>query len=1082
LSPWERSFSELAASVFRRNAGRLALLAVFLVIASLDAAAGERIPLLRKSSGGRFVPAGSRRSDGPLPRSRVFGFDGVSTRDLLRRPPAPIGALAAAAGETDTVRVLLIRIAFRTDRMDELSSISTGGEFDLTPDGGEIIDPTPHDRDYFDSHLLALRNYYHFQSCGRLEIVWDILPEGLEESYKLSDPADYGPGTVDLWTVERLVAFFRDGVLAADEALASQGYPMRIGDYDAIVIAHAGANLQSDVDYDTPNDIPSFFARLGDEDIFTVDGGETLIEDGSVIPETASQDGFLGGVAAVLFHEFGHQLGLPDLYNVYTNNPAVGVWDIMDSGGLVGAYIEDDEGGIHYAEGFIPTGLSAWCKAFLGWAEVRTVETFENAIELSATEKCPAELVRVEASSDEYFLVENRAAELDALPTLPIVDENGVIIGMGNCLNCDGGIPDEPEWELTNGYDLLLPTESDVIANDGGPGLLVWHIDEGLIEERWEENLVNTYSPLGISLVEASGIVDLGDPYSYFWMGWYDDAYFAGNNTVLSDSTIPAAWSNWHVPTGVRIEDVSARDTLMTFGAGVRDLLATRPNPAGGSEAPFGFMPPADGFEAVIVDRRGRIWGTDGGPPLLELGAAPMTPPARSELFDGAVDALIVADDTGRVHAIRTDDWTEWEGWPYQCDTTLVSHPVAAHTETGNIILFSDMRGLINLVSQDGAQVSGTAPGPLTGGERYLGNLVLATDSDGTARGLFAVSAAPPGQARVHGWDIVPGVGGSLDLVGMEGYPVGLPLGPADLSGDVVLVGGEIDQGVPGFEMCVLAMETGRVVLCGDGGILFDRNREESITALPALLDLDGDSRLDILYCDERSVYAVSPAGANLSGWPRNINEIVPLTWDEMPAGSVTGVISSTGGAVLVGSRYGLLFVFDSEGAPRAGCPKKLSRGLGSGVDILSTSRVAYLDGGSVRWRSLPLVPSDDGTSWTTAFGDYARSAFAGASEGWVATAEEWLSLSRDLVVYPNPSNGERIGFHFTAPEEGTARVEVMTLTGELVLSEQKSLGGGQDEIIVSMTGKASGIYLCRLVVTSGGRNVEAYRKLAIVR
>ena len=245
-------------------------------------------------------------------------------------------------GDVDTVRVLLIRIAFLSDREDGLSSIATGGEFDLTPDGQAIIDPTPHDKNYFDSHLLAMRNYYHFQSCGRLEVAWDILPDGREESYKLSDLADYGPGTADLWTVDRLVNLFRDGVLAADQALASEGYPVRFSDYDAIILAHAGANLQSDIDYDTPNDIPSFFARLGDDDQFTVDGGETLILDGSVIPESGSQDGILGGVAAVLFHEFGHQLGLPDLYNIYTSNPTVGVWDIMDSGGLVGAYIDDE--------------------------------------------------------------------------------------------------------------------------------------------------------------------------------------------------------------------------------------------------------------------------------------------------------------------------------------------------------------------------------------------------------------------------------------------------------------------------------------------------------------------------------------------------------------------------------------------------------------------------------------------------------------------------------------------------------------------------------------------------------------------
>ncbi|MCK4350695.1 MAG: hypothetical protein KAX13_07545, partial [Candidatus Krumholzibacteria bacterium] len=175
-----------------------------------------------------------------------------------------------------------MRVSFKNDREPSLSSISTRGNFDLTVNGSQIVDPTPHNKDYFNSHMTGLRNYFYYQSCGRLEIVWDIIPEGLDESYKLSDIADYGPGTTEVWTVERLVWFFRDAVEKADSSLASLGYPVRFGDYDAIILAHAGANLQSDIDYDTPNDIPSFFARLGDEDRFTVDGGETVIVDGSV--------------------------------------------------------------------------------------------------------------------------------------------------------------------------------------------------------------------------------------------------------------------------------------------------------------------------------------------------------------------------------------------------------------------------------------------------------------------------------------------------------------------------------------------------------------------------------------------------------------------------------------------------------------------------------------------------------------------------------------------------------------------------------------------------------------------------------
>jgi M6 family metalloprotease-like protein len=1075
----------LALTGFRKRTERLALFGSLLLFASALEAEIHSIPLLKKTSSGQLVSRGRLEAKTEVPVSRIFSFDAVSTRKLLSRSPRVTGALEAQAQEIAVLKVLLLRVSFETDREDRLSSISTGGDFDLTPGGESIIDPTPHDKDYFNSHMIALNNYYRFQSCGKLEITWDILPDGLDESYKLKDIADYGPGTVDLWTTDRLVAFFRETIEEADRVLSSEGYPVRFGDYDAIILAHAGANLQSDVSYDTPNDIPSFFARLGPEDQFTVDGGETVIVDGSVIPETATQDGFIGGISAVLIHEFGHQLGLPDLYNIRTNNPTVGVWDIMDSGGLVGAYIEDDEGNVQYAEGFMPTGLSAWSKVFLGWASVDTVETFSETLALSATEKCPAGVARIEASSDEYFLVENRAAELDDFPTMPLADENGVIIGMANCLNCDGGLPEVPEWELTNGYDLLLPTEFDSISHDGGPGLLIWHVDDSLIAERWEENVINTFFPFGISLLEAGGVVDLGDPYSYFWMGWYDDAYYEGNNATLSDSTMPASWSNWHVPTGVRVERISPRDTLMTLGAGIRRLRATRTNPAMQDLSPRGFVPLEGGFEALLVGGDGRIWRADGESPLYSIGAPPLSPPVLAEDFDASGDAMVVADTEGAVHVVSLEGATVPDGWPFEADTALVSHPVFARTDLGSRVFFTDMDGHLHIVSGDGLEDAASPAGP-PAGDRFVGNMVLATAEDGTAERLYAISAElePEARAWLIGWELAAGAGDLLSLVPLEGFPLSVPLAGGEIEGEVVLVGGDIDPGEPGDELYILAMDTGSLFLCGRRGIISERHREVRLTTIPALLDLNGDSYLDILYSDGRSVFAVTPSGANLTGWPRKLADVFPVTWSVTVHGAITGVSSPEGSLVVIGADFGLLYAFDGRGRIAPGFPRKVSSGFDSGIDLVpgEATGMAYVDGGYVRWRDAPADIGIDQGAWFTSWGDHSRTAYAQGSEGWIETADEWLQLASRLIVYPNPSSGDRIAFHFSAPEEGEALLEVMTTTGELVLEERKRLDGGEDEFVVSMAGKASGIYLCRLVVTSDGRSVEAYRKFAIVR
>jgi hypothetical protein len=194
---------------------------------------------------------------------------------------------------------------------------------------------------------------------------------------------------------------------------------------------------------------------------------------------------------------------------------------------------------------------------------------------------------------------------------------------------------------------------------------------------------------------------------------------------------------------------------------------------------------------------------------------------------------------------------------------------------------------------------------------------------------------------------------------------------------------------------------------------------------------------------------------------------------------------SSSGGLVLLGTDYGLLYALDGRGRPLNGFPRKMSSTFTSSIDILPRPdgvRILYTDGGYVRWRSVPSNARIGTNSWSTTWGDLSRSAYAPPSEGWIGASDQWLQLADRFVVYPNPSSGKRVGFHFTAPDDGTARLEIMTLTGELVLEESMRVSGGEHEFIISMSDRVSGIYLCRLVVTGGGRSVEAYKKFAIVR
>jgi len=108
---------------------------------------------------------------------------------------------------------------------------------------------------------------------------------------------------------------------------------------------------------------------------------------------TAPEDGRLG----VFSHEFGHFLGLPDLYDTTYRSGGIGDWCLMAGGSWNGA-------------GNKPARMSAWCLAKLGWVRPQNV-TKAAGITLNSLEADPTACYRLWTGgkpSKEYFLIENR--------------------------------------------------------------------------------------------------------------------------------------------------------------------------------------------------------------------------------------------------------------------------------------------------------------------------------------------------------------------------------------------------------------------------------------------------------------------------------------------------------------------------------------------------------------------------------------------------------------------------------------------------------------------------------------------------
>lgn len=108
---------------------------------------------------------------------------------------------------------------------------------------------------------------------------------------------------------------------------------------------------------------------------------------------TAPEDGRLG----VFAHEFGHFLGLPDLYDTTYRSNGIGDWCLMAGGSWNGA-------------GDRPARLSAWCMSQLGWITPKNVRS-RRTLTLNTLDRDKGDCYRLwsaGAKGAEYFLIENR--------------------------------------------------------------------------------------------------------------------------------------------------------------------------------------------------------------------------------------------------------------------------------------------------------------------------------------------------------------------------------------------------------------------------------------------------------------------------------------------------------------------------------------------------------------------------------------------------------------------------------------------------------------------------------------------------
>ncbi|RKY59413.1 MAG: hypothetical protein DRP95_05110, partial [Candidatus Latescibacterota bacterium] len=428
--------------------------------------------------------------------------------------------------------VLAIRVSFPREVPDDPTTTGDG-RFDLRPSEearGEYrlpYDLPPHDRNYFRAHLWALGQYWYTASGGRIRIAFEVYPEEDTASYTMPRPLIwYGSGRGEEGT-RRLVQLFRDAVAALDSA-----EDVNFSGFRSVVVFHAGVGRETG----KYNDIPSAYLTPEDLERYgpVVAGGDTL-RDGMILPEALSRDG-IGGLNGLLAKVFGYSLGLPELSNSEDGLPAMGGWSLMDVGWLNPVEVEGKLG-----LGFVPCLPSAWELMHLGWLEplevVRDTTVWVAASHLPEVPEGAVRAIRVPIGPDEYFLIENREAHYSGRGF-----PRGTTFSEGNQV-----------WLGVDNYDASVP----------GSGILIWHVDEGVISEQPEGP---NDDPLrrGIDLEEADGDEAIGNPYREgdLW-GGPKDPFFIGGRHRFGPDTNPSSKSNRGWDTGIEVEVLDPPRDLM---------------------------------------------------------------------------------------------------------------------------------------------------------------------------------------------------------------------------------------------------------------------------------------------------------------------------------------------------------------------------------------------------------------------------------------------------------------------------------------------------------------------------------------
>jgi hypothetical protein len=488
--------------------------------------------------------------------------------------PYPVEKTKSSAFN-DTVKILAVMVEFQEDSDNNTFG---NGKFGSMYSGANqtsktILDPLPHDKTYFENHLEFSVNYFAKVSKGNQIVRYTVLDDIVTVSQTMRN---YSPAN-NSDDLSLLGEFAQEVWQLADQMNSGIDF----SNYNLFAVFHAGVGRDVNLPGSLGNerDLPSVYLSekalekiFGDSFAgFPVNNGTFNINNTAILPSTESRE--LSGIGSSVLLELsingliaatiGSKLGLPDLFDTETGLSAIGRFGLMD-GQSIFAY-----------GGTFPPEPSPWEKIYLGWEEPTIADIGDNNYEITAnlaSNSGDVKILKIPINQNEYFLVENRARDAGG-------DGSTVTFKVGSeiqILNFENDVDGYQSFDVEQLAGVITDVDDFDWALPGN-GIVIWHIDESIIESKILTNTINNDKfNRGVDIEEADGIQDIGEQFTTIFgdevigEGSEQDFWFSSNDAELYENIFnrdskPNTNSNTGGSSLISLSNFSDRSNRMTL-------------------------------------------------------------------------------------------------------------------------------------------------------------------------------------------------------------------------------------------------------------------------------------------------------------------------------------------------------------------------------------------------------------------------------------------------------------------------------------------------------------------------------------